>query len=187
MITPGVKVHIEPLGDDRIAFLRPTERGNPYAELVAVDVRNGAVVVSAPEAIYTSPPLRCDEGLDICAGNRGAAPVPVEILYVVAGVALAIAAAVPVIRGKLMPRSSEMGGPAVLPLSAATAVAARFFVVHVLSLALCEAIVILGLLATFITGDTRAVLAAVAVVGMVLCRPRAERMAAMLRAAESSR
>jgi hypothetical protein len=66
-ITRGVAVSIAKVGDDKVAYLRPTSR--PYAaELVVADARSGIDLVKSPEGVFSSPAFLCLNGRDVCTG-----------------------------------------------------------------------------------------------------------------------
>ncbi len=72
VVTPGVRVEFVPVGEDKIAYFRPTSAGDGYAELVLADAATGADLAKTPEARFTSPPYLCASEKDVCATSRTA-------------------------------------------------------------------------------------------------------------------
>jgi hypothetical protein len=66
-LTPGVQVDITKVGDDKVAYLRPTTEMH-FAELVVADARTGRDLLRSPEGIFTSPAEVCPDGRDVCTG-----------------------------------------------------------------------------------------------------------------------
>ena len=69
-VTPGVRVVFTPVGNDKVAYFRPTSVDTAYAELVLADAATGADLAKTPEALFSSPPYLCGGGKDICATSR---------------------------------------------------------------------------------------------------------------------
>jgi len=116
---------------------------------------------------------------------RPAKPAPIEIVYAFGAVAVAVAIAIPIARRRMMPPRSDVAGPGVLLGRDAEVAAGRYFVAHVLSLALCECIAVLGL-AVGVSGHPLTYViafAAASLIGMILCRPNPEILLGILRAA----
>ncbi|SRR6266568_46324 len=111
--------------------------------------------------------------------------LPLAVPVTIGAVALGVVVAIPILRARLMPPVAETGGTGMLSAKDAETAAGNYFIVHVLSLALCEAVATLGLVLTVLTSEPRCVLgfAAVAAAGMAILRPSAERLRGVLRAA----
>ena len=110
---------------------------------------------------------------------------PVEIVYALAAVALAIAVAAPVVRARLLPKAVPLGAPGTMRRDAAERALAPYFVAQIITLALYESIGVLGLVTTVVTANPRYIMifVAVAAAGMLVFRPSDERMRGTLRAA----
>jgi hypothetical protein len=75
MVSTGTLFHFEKVGDDRVAYLRPTRAAEAcHAELVVADARTGRDIVKSPEAVFTSWPTLCRNGRDLCTTSRPAIP-----------------------------------------------------------------------------------------------------------------
>jgi hypothetical protein len=69
-VTRGVVVRIEKVGDDKIAYLRPTRDDGAHAELVVADARTGKDLARSPEAIFKGFPAACAGSTDLCVTSR---------------------------------------------------------------------------------------------------------------------
>ena len=69
-VTPGVRVRVAAVGNDKVAYFRPTSVDTGYAELVLADAATGADLAKTPEALFTSMDYLCASGKDICAISR---------------------------------------------------------------------------------------------------------------------
>jgi len=66
-ISAGEKIVVIPLGDDKVAYLRPPYPDVEDAQLVVADVHTGKDLAASPPALFTSPPIVCANGKDVCA------------------------------------------------------------------------------------------------------------------------
>jgi outer membrane protein assembly factor BamB len=66
----GVTVHFTKLGDDKVAYLRPTLADTFFAKLVVADVHTGNDLAVSPEMLFVSTPIVCPNGKDVCASSR---------------------------------------------------------------------------------------------------------------------
>jgi hypothetical protein len=66
-ITPGEGIHVTAIGDDRVAYLRPTSAGPEFAQLVIADARTGEDLATSPPELFDAPPYACANGKDACA------------------------------------------------------------------------------------------------------------------------
>jgi hypothetical protein len=117
--------------------------------------------------------------------GRDAKPAPMEIVYAFGAVAVMVAVAIPIVRRRMMPPRSDDAGLVVLPGRDAETAVGRYLVVHIVSLALCECVAVMGLAITLSGHEPTYVLgfAAASLVGMILCRPSPELLRGVLRAA----
>ena len=70
MVSTGTIFHLQKLGDDRVAYFRPTRADGCHAELVVADARTGRDIVKTPEAVFTSWATLCRNGKDLCTTSR---------------------------------------------------------------------------------------------------------------------
>jgi hypothetical protein len=115
----------------------------------------------------------------------GEETAPMAVVYGLAATAVGCALAAPILRARLLPPTAPPGGPGQMRRDEAARALGPYFVAHVLTLALFEAVAILGLVATFLTHEPIHGLAAagVAAAGMLVYRPSDERVRGTLRAA----
>jgi outer membrane protein assembly factor BamB len=71
-VTPGVAIGVNKVGEDKVAYFRPTRDDRHYAELVVADARTGNDLVKSPEAWFTAAPAVCADGKDVCTTSRAA-------------------------------------------------------------------------------------------------------------------
>jgi outer membrane protein assembly factor BamB len=69
-IARGVSLDFLKVGEDRVAYLRLINEDSPFVHLVVADARTGREIARSPEAIFSSPPIVCANGKDICAISR---------------------------------------------------------------------------------------------------------------------
>jgi outer membrane protein assembly factor BamB len=66
-ITPGEEIRVTPLGDDKVAYLRPISSEAEDAKLIVADVHTGKDLAASPPELFTSPPIVCANRKDVCA------------------------------------------------------------------------------------------------------------------------
>ena len=66
-ITPGEQISVTKLGNDKVAYLRPVVADTEDAKLVVADVQSGRDLAVSPDVLFTSPPIVCANGKDVCA------------------------------------------------------------------------------------------------------------------------
>lgn len=69
--TPAVAAAIVPLGEDRVAYLRPYPDDSDLAHLVVADARTGRDLAVSPPHSFAAPPHPCANGKDVCAISHG--------------------------------------------------------------------------------------------------------------------
>jgi hypothetical protein len=78
-VPPGVQVQVTPIGQDKIAYLRPAGADTVYAELVLADAATGTDIAKTSPEYFNSLPYRCGNE-EVCAtAPRAGGPVVVHL------------------------------------------------------------------------------------------------------------